>query len=463
MINFKVLQPASENSVRGPARDGRHRAAQRQPIALLAIALVFLLPLFLLPLAGCGGGTLQSPPPPPQNQPTTISFGSQRALDGSAGANTNAVENIWVVKSDGSGVTPLTRLTASQADVRVAVWSPDGSKIAFWSFRALDGSDAASPNGVGNIWVMKNDGTGATPLTRLTAPNATSVAPVWSPDGSKIAFEAVRALDGSDAGGPDNIWVMNADGTGAAPLTKLTASTATSSGPRWSPDSSKILFVSRRALDGSNAGNTNLTSNVWVMKSDGTGATPLTKLTAAGALSFNAVWSPDGGKIAFQSFRALDGSDALGINETLNIWAMKADGSGVAPLTRLTAFKANSGIPVWSPDGSKIAFDSSRAVDGSDAANNGFVSNIWVMNADGSAATPLSKLTVVNSDSANPVWSRDAGKIAFESQRALDGSPAANTNNVSNIWVMSADGSGPVPLTKLTVVRADSFGPEWKP
>jgi Tol biopolymer transport system component len=457
MINFKILQPASENSVRGPARDGRHRAAQRKPIARLAMVLVFL-----LSLAGCAGGSLQPPPPPP-NQPTTIAFGSQRALDGSAGANTNAVENIWVVKSDGSGVTPLTRLTASRADVRVAVWSPDGSKIAFWSFRALDGSDAASPNVVGNIWVMKNDGTGATPLTRLTAPNTGSVAPVWSPDGSKIAFEAFRALDGSDAAGPDNIWVMNADGTGAAPLTKLTTSTATSTGPRWSPDGSKVLFASRRALDGSDAGNTNLTSNLWVMKSDGTGATPLTKLTAAGAHSFNAVWSPDGSKVAYQSERALDGSNAAGINQTINIWVMKADGSGATPLTKLTALKANSGIPVWSPDGNKITFDSSRALDGSDAANNSFVSNIWVIGADGSAAVPLTKLTAVNSDSGAPVWSQDGSKIAFDSQRALDGSAAANTNNVSNIWMMSADGSGAVPLTKLTAASSDSGVPEWKP
>jgi Tol biopolymer transport system component len=85
------------------------------------------------------------------------------------------------------------------------------------------------------------------------------------------------------------------------------------------------------------------------------------------------------------------------------------------------------------------------------------------MNADGSAGTPLTKLSIVNSDSFNPVWSRDGSKIAFDSQRALDGSNAANANFVSNVWVMNADGSATIHLTNLTVVSSDSGSPEWKP
>ncbi len=456
MVKFMILETASGKSAGTSGQNGLRSARQRHPLGPLAIVL-----LWLLPLAGCGGGATHSLTP--TSQPTTIAFNSRRAVDGSAAANTNGTQNIWVMKSDGTGATPLTKLTASQADVVAAAWSPDGSKIAFESFRALDGSDAPSTNNTLNIWAMKSDGTGATPLTRLTALNAHSFGPVWSPDSSKIAFAALRALDGSDAVGTENIWVVNADGTGAAPLTKLTASTATSSGPVWSPDGSKIAFLSERALDGSNAGNTNNTSNIWAMKSDGTGATPLTKLTANGALSFFSVWSPDGGKIAFLSERALDGSDAENTNSTENIWVIKADGSGAAPLTKLTAFNARTGSPVWSPDGSKIVFDAQRALDGRDAANINSVSNIWVMSADGSSATPLTRLTVLNADSFDPVWSLDGSKIAFDSQRALDGSAAANTNSVSNIWVMSPDGSAAVPLTKLTALNSDSFSPEWKP
>ena len=100
--------------------------------------------------------------------------------------------------------------------------------ITFASGRALDGSDALNaPNGTFNIWVVNVDGSGATPLTRLTA--ASSFSPViWLPDG-KIVFDSKRALDGTDAAnlnGTCNIWIMNADGSSPAPLTERTASGA---------------------------------------------------------------------------------------------------------------------------------------------------------------------------------------------------------------------------------------------
>src|SRR5258708_9637303 len=291
MLRFMILETALGRSAGAPAQGGPRRARQKQRLALLAVVL-----LFLVSLAGCRG---VAHPPIPSRTPQTIVLTSKRALGGSNAANTNAIENIWVMKSDGTGAPPLTKLTAAGVISFGFVWSRDGSKIAFTSRRALDGGDAVDANFVFNIVVVKSDGTGATPLTRLTASGADSVTCVWSPDGSKIAFDSVRALDGSDAAngnGVNNIWVMNAlDGSGATPLTKLTASGAPSTGPVWSPDGSKIAFASQRALDGSNAANTNNTLNILVMSADGSAAAPLTKLTASGALRFVPVWSPDGG------------------------------------------------------------------------------------------------------------------------------------------------------------------------
>jgi len=454
MFNLMILETALGKSAGTPRQRVMYGARWKHTLGSLAIVL-----LWLLPLAGCGGGNMQASPPP--NQPTTIAFASQRALDGSAAANSNNTANLWTVKGDGTGATPLTRLTALGASVGPAVWSRDGGRIAFASGRALDGSDAANTKDTSNIWVMKSDGTGVTPLTKLTAGGADSFLPVWSPDGSKIAFLATRALDGSDAPGSPNFWVINADGTGASPLTKLTAVTIIT-GPVWSPDGAKIAFGSFRALDGSDAANANSTENIWVMKSDSTGVTPLTKLTAAGANSYLPVWSPDGAQIAFLATRALDGSDATNTNRTLNIWVMKSDGTGVTPLTKLTA-AADTFSPVWSADSAKIAFASTRALDGSDAANTNRTFNIWAMKADGSAIAPLTKLTAANAWSTSPAWSADGSKIAFESRRAMDGSDAADTNSVFNIWVMSPDGSDPVPLTKLIVANSDSLDPKWKP
>src|SRR5262249_46721306 len=142
-------------------------------------------------------------------------------------------------------------------------------------------------------------------------------------------------------------------------------------------------------------------SNVWVINADGSGAKPLTQLTAANTSLVR--WSPDGGKIAFGSFRALDGSDAPSTNFTDNIWVINADGSGVKPLTQLTAAAASSDGPVWSPDGSQITFTGLRALDGSDNVNPNFNQNIWVMNADGSNAKPLTQLTAPGVNNILPI------------------------------------------------------------
>ncbi len=303
-------------------------------------SLMFLLSLSgLWLLVGCGGGT--SGPPPPLKA-ITITFGSGRALDGSDAINApNQTFNVWVVNADGSGTTPLTKLTANNADSFGPVRSTDGTKIAFNSSRALDGSDAANSNVTFNIWVMNADGSGAIPVTKLTASGAYSFVSAWSPDDSKIAFSSSRALDGSDLnGGTENTWVVNPDGSGATPLA---VSVAGSFAPAWSPDGSKIAFQSGRALDGSNALNANDNPNIWVMNADGSGATSLTKLTAVQPLNIvPGIWLPDGSKIVFDSARALDGTDAANSNGTRNIWIMNADGSSAAPLTKLTASGTDS-------------------------------------------------------------------------------------------------------------------------
>lgn len=377
----------------------------------------------------------------------TIAYQSNRALDGSDAAN-GTIDNIWVINPDGSGPAALTKFTAAGAFATQPVWSPDGSRIAFPSGGALDGSNAANNDSTSNIWVMKADGTGATPLTKLTALNSDCFAAAWSPDGSKIAFISGRALDGSDAANPNdirNIWVMNADGSGVTPLTRITALALTTA-PVWSPDGSKIGFASARALDGSNAANTTL--NIWVMKADGSGLTALTKNTVGG--NEEPVWSQDGSKIAFASHRALDGSDTL--NSAENIWVMNADGSNAHPLTQVTAANSNSSLPAWSPDGSKLVFFSSRALDGSNASNTGATTNIWVINSDGSSPIPLTKNTA-SGISINPIWTPD-GKVLYTSAAGIDGS---NTDNIAeNIWLINADGSNATPLTKITTTTVQN-------
>src|SRR3989442_15813046 len=85
------------------------------------------------------------------------------------------------------------------------------------------------------------------------------------------------------------------------------------------------------------------------VNADGTGLTALTNATAAGALSFAPQWSPDGTRVVFESSRKLDGSDAGNGNGTSNIWRVNADGTGLTALTNATAASASSPQPHRSP------------------------------------------------------------------------------------------------------------------
>ncbi len=95
-----------------------------------------------------------------------------------------------------------------------AVWSPDGTKIAFVRFYG----------GAGEIFVMNADGSGQTDLTNDPANDGD---PTWSPDGSKIAFTTNRGPTGDN-----EIYVMNADGSNPVDLTN---SPANESDPDWQP------------------------------------------------------------------------------------------------------------------------------------------------------------------------------------------------------------------------------------
>jgi Tol biopolymer transport system component len=417
------------------------------------------LPVLLLVsfFSGCGGASQPgggSSGGPASGSPPAIVFQSFRALDGSDAVNTSGAENIWVVSADGTIATPVTKLTAPGITSGDPDWSPDGAKIAFDSNR----TDSAHRD----IWAVNVDGSHATALTNNPTGGSTArvVQPAWSPDGLKLTVTSICCLSAYS-----NVAVMNADGSNFAVLTSFIQLNSSglpifgsgTGGGDWSPDGSKLIFDAPGVSTIPSSG----PQNVWVMKADGSGQTALTNLTAIGAVSFQASWSPDGSKVVFVSSRALDGSDATNANNTTNIWVMNADGTGTKPLTKLAANGANNTAPRWSHDGSKLAFESAGALDGTNAANANLTVNIWAMNADGTGATPLTKLTGAGASSHVPNWSPGGSKLAFESMRAIDGSDLAIAAN--NIWVMNADGSGATPLTKDTAKGADSTNPKWRP
>jgi Tol biopolymer transport system component len=138
------------------------------------------------------------------------------------------------MNDDGSGIVQLT--TAMRAEA--PAWSPDGSRIAFHSEQQAGNWD---------IYVMDADGGNITRLTTDPAtdgfpdwsPDGTTgpggSTPAWSPDGARIAFD-------SDRTGRSEIYVMDADGTGAVQVT-----TAGGASPDWSLDGTRIVFYAARS------------------------------------------------------------------------------------------------------------------------------------------------------------------------------------------------------------------------
>jgi Tol biopolymer transport system component len=239
--------------------------------------------------------------------------------------------DIWSMNPDGSGLTQLTNDPASDFE---PVWSPDGSKIAF--------RKNAPGSGSPDIWVMNADGSGQTNLTPLvpsfggcppTPGNGEGGdAPTWSPDGARIAYS-----------GEQEIWVMNADGSGK---TDITCTTEAEIQPAWSPDGTKIAYVR--------------SGDVWAMNANGSGQTPL---TGTPQNESQPDWSPDGTKIVYQKGAAA-------------IWVMNADGSGQ---TGLVTTGPGGKEPAWSPDGTKVTFSRNEG------QPPGY--NIFVVNANGSGLT----------------------------------------------------------------------------
>jgi Tol biopolymer transport system component len=119
---------------------------------------------------------------------------------------------IFVANADGSGAHNVSNATSYDDDS--AVWSPDGTKIAFVRFFG----------GAGEIFVMNADGSGQTDVTNNPA---NDLDPSWSPDGSKIAFTTNRGPTGDN-----EVFVMNADGSSSVDLTN---SPANESDPDWQP------------------------------------------------------------------------------------------------------------------------------------------------------------------------------------------------------------------------------------
>jgi Tol biopolymer transport system component len=247
------------------------------------------------------------------------------------------------------------------------------------------------------IFVMAADGANQ---TQLTTTGTADYQPAWSPDGTRIAFVSDRTPP------YPNVYVMNANGANQVRLGTNDGGQGNHD-PAWSPNGTKIVFVR----------DINSSSKIYVMNANGSNPVRLTNTEEA--REYDPAWSPDGGKIAF----------VRRVADPIHIGIYLTDPDGSNP-TDLTPTTIEATTPAWSPDGAKILFRKSDS--------------IWVMNRDGSQQT---RLTSSFSDHS-PTWSPDGTKIAF----------CRGDYNHADIFVMDANGTNPVNITN----HLGSETPDWQ-
>jgi TolB protein len=233
---------------------------------------------------------------------------------------------VFVVHADGSKLRRVSSYT--RGFLSAAEWRPGRRQVLYHDVRADE--DPV----VGGIKLAKADGSDERNLTGYGDLNAN---PDWSPTGRQIVFERdARGIPGGSGASGGEIWVMRADGSGAA---RLTDNDVLDEGPAWSPDGGRITFA--RTVPGGPNGD--LGSDLWTMRPNGSGETQLTAITG---FVEEPEWSPSGRRILFVRLRA-------GGSPNVDLFTIRSDGSD---LQRIATMRTGGQLidATWSPDSRRV-------------------------------------------------------------------------------------------------------------
>jgi TolB protein len=249
-------------------------------------------------------------------------------------------KEIYLVDVDGYNAIPITRNGSINLQ---PAWSPNGSSLVYTSFRA------------GNPDLYVTDLTDAK-TRRVSARKGLNTGGSWNPAGTVLA--ATLSLNG-------NSDIYTLDPFSGEQIARLTTEPGIDTSPVFSPDGSRIAFVSERSGG----------AQVYVMSASGGDAR---RVTFHGSYNTDPAWSPDGQKLAYVS---RDGN--------FDVFTCDLDGRNVV---RITQGHGDNEDPTWSPNGQYIAFASTRTGAG----------QIWISTADGYHHV---QVTQDKGGWSNPSWS----------------------------------------------------------
>jgi Tol biopolymer transport system component/DNA-binding winged helix-turn-helix (wHTH) protein len=337
--------------------------------------------------------------------------------------------NIWIVDADAGGERRIA--PCGTRDTWQMSWSPDGASLAL----TAGGHRLDAPSHIELLTIA----TGAT--RAATAPPPGHVgddSPSFSPDGRRLAF--VRSISGSIG----DIFVSTLDG---AEPRRVTVDNADVLGIDWDRDGEHIVFSSERAggisvwrvaatggepalVAGGGAklkhpsvarGNGAIAYEDWryeinivELSTTSAGSAPAPGVPVSPTSdqwNFDPQISPDGSRIAFQSTRS----------GQYELWVADRNGGGARQLTGSGAYKS---LPRWSPDGRRLAY-ASRSREGAE---------LIVIDADSRAARTIASdpMSIVA-----PAWAHDGRRVYFGSRRG----------GVWQVWSAATDGGTPRPVT----------------
>jgi TolB protein len=294
----------------------------------------------------------------------------------------------------------------------------------------------------GNIWKMDPDGTHQRQLTFLSGAE-TAGSPRWSPDGTRIAYQACRTFSGTLN---CDIWKMRADGSAK---TRITRHPATENHPTWSPDGAWIAFTTNRDYVASDVPS----SNIYRIRSTAPFGKPIGPIEddcssdpTCGVPGYEYFWdaepdwSPDGSSIAFTRVSSF-GCGCYDLDYEVRVVSAWTGGASTV-VTR-------DWDPSWSPDGQRIAVArwgwNGGSSDGPD------VSNIVHVAADGTGLKHVTHYGVWSYVFAeDPAWSPNDGRTIMYT--------FAGPGRITSVFRAATNG-----LTPPVRIARNASDPDWQP